>query len=173
MYRMKSLAAALVVVAAVLVVAAPASANSQPTTGTRIGLFGPITTFPANTPFYVEQGFTCVLGDGSCIGQFISAQSGSTLYVDGVLQPSTVDVDIFGGNNIEKRWLTNFQTAFPQAPTPSPMSSTRTATYSRWTRRLRSTSRSEPPLREAAPSRAASLVVRLSQGSLPNTGPRE
>jgi hypothetical protein len=112
MYRMKALAAAVIAVAAVLVVAAPASANSQPTTGSRIPLFGTVTTYPANTPFYVEQGFTCVQGDGNCIGQFISAQSNSTLYLDGVLQPSTVDVDLFG-DNIEKRWLTNFPNGLP------------------------------------------------------------
>ncbi|MBO0883949.1 MAG: hypothetical protein J2P17_27175 [Mycobacterium sp.] len=113
MHRMKWLVAVLAVVAAVLVVASPASANSKPTTGTRIGLFSPVTTFPANTPFYVEQGFVCGLGDGSCIGKFISAQSSSTLYVDGVLQPSTVDVDIPGGNAIERRWLTNFPNGLP------------------------------------------------------------
>jgi hypothetical protein len=112
MYRMKALAAAVLAVAAVLVVAAPASANNEPTTGSRIPLFGSVTTYPANTPFYVEQGFTCVLGDRSCIGQFISAQSNSTLYLDGLLQPSTVDVDLFG-DNIEKRWLTNFPDGLP------------------------------------------------------------
>ena len=112
MPRMKWFAAALMAVVAVLVAAAPAMANSKPTTGSRIPLFGPVTTYPANTPFYVEQGFVCALGDGTCIGEFISAQSSSTLYVDGVPQPSTVDVDVFGGN-IEKRWLTNVPNGLP------------------------------------------------------------
>ena len=111
--HLRRLVLPLALVVAMLVVAAPASANSKPTTGTRIGIFGPVTMFPANTPFYMEQGFTCVLGDGSCISKFISAQSSSILYVDGVLQPSTIDVDVFGGNNIEKRWLTNFPNGLP------------------------------------------------------------
>jgi len=111
--RFIAVAAVFGAVAALLVIAAPASANSKPTTGPRLPLFGSVTTFPANTPFNVEQGFTCVLGDGSCIGKFISAQSSSTLYVDGVLQPSTVDVDVYGGTNIERRWLTNFPNGLP------------------------------------------------------------
>jgi hypothetical protein len=104
--------AMLSLAAAMLVVAAPATANSKPTTGTQIHLFAPPTMFPANTPFYIEQGFICDLGDASCIGGFISAQSGFTLYVDGVLQPSTVDVDVVGGG-IEKRYLTNFPNGLP------------------------------------------------------------
>jgi hypothetical protein len=110
--RIALFAAALVAVVAVLVAAAPASANSIPTTGSQLPLFGPVTTFPANTPFYVEQGFIVPLGDGSGMYDEISAQASSTLYLDGVLQPSTVDIDVFDGS-IERRWLTNFPHGLP------------------------------------------------------------
>jgi len=99
------------------VAAAPASANSIPTTGSQLRLFGPVTTFPANTPFFVEQGFIVPLGDGSGMHNEISAQASSTLYVDGVLQPSTVDIDVADdvvlGPSIERRWLTNFPNGLP------------------------------------------------------------
>jgi len=113
MKRIALLAAAAVAVVAVLVAAAPASANSEPTTGSQLRLFGPVTTFPANTPFYVEQGFIVPLADdGIGMHNEISAHASSTLYVDGVLQPSTVDIDVVDdpvfGPSIERRWLTNF-----------------------------------------------------------------
>jgi hypothetical protein len=111
--EVKRLILLLSLAAAMLVLAAPATANSKPTTGPQIRLFAPPTTFPANTPFFIEQGFICDLGDASCIAGFISAQSGFTLYVDGVLQPSTVDVDVVGGG-IEKRYLTNFPAGLPE-----------------------------------------------------------
>jgi hypothetical protein len=109
---------AAVAVMAVLVVAAPASANSIPTTGTQLRLFGPDTRFPANTPFYVEQGFIVPLADGG-IGMHneISAQASSTLYLDDVLQPSQVDIDVVDdpvfGPSIERRWLTNYPNGLP------------------------------------------------------------
>jgi hypothetical protein len=118
MKRTASFAAAAVAVMAVLVVAAPASANSIPTTGSQLRLFGPVTTFPANTPFYVEQGFIVPLADDG-IGMYneISAHASSTLYLDGVLQPSTVDIDVVDdavfGPSIERRWLTNFPNGLP------------------------------------------------------------
>lgn len=110
--RIALVAAALVAVVAVLVAAAPASANGIPTTGSQLRLFGPVTTFPANTPFYVEQGFTVPLGDGPGMYNEISAQSSSTLYLDGVLQPSTVDIDLVNGWLV-KRWLTNYPNGLP------------------------------------------------------------
>ena len=109
---MKRLIVPLAVVAVLLVVAAPAGANSKPTTGAQIRLFNPPTTFPANTPFFVEQGFICPLGDGPCMHTEISAQSSITLYVDGSVEPSTVDIDVVGGS-IEKRALTNFPNGLP------------------------------------------------------------
>jgi hypothetical protein len=97
--------------AAMLVVAAPASAGSKPTTGSRIGLYLPPTTFAANTPFHVNHGFSCALGDGACIGsQF--GQGRFSLYVDGVLQPSTVETNT-GDGVTSKSWLTNFPNGLP------------------------------------------------------------
>ena len=99
-------------VAAVLLVALPATANNKPTTGTRIGLFAPPATFAADTPFFVEHGFACELGDGVCLGGQISARSSFTLSVDGVLQASTVDVNNAGGV-LTKLYLTNFPSGLP------------------------------------------------------------
>ena len=99
-------------IAAVLVSALPAAANNEPTTGTRIGLYQPPATFAANSPFYIEHGFACGLGDSSCIAQQISANATFDLYLDGALQPSTVDVDRFGGG-LEKQHLTNYASGLP------------------------------------------------------------
>lgn len=99
-------------IAAVLVAAFPAAANNEPTTGTRIGLFQPPVTFPANSPFYIEHGFACELTDASCIAEQISAKATFKLYVDGALQPSTVDVDRFDGG-LEKQHLTNYPSGLP------------------------------------------------------------
>jgi hypothetical protein len=105
----------LALIGSMLVVAAPATANSKPTTGQRISLYAPPTTFPAGTPFYVEHGFICALSDVGCIKTQISGLSSFSLYVDGVLQPSTVDVDTVGGSggSISKRFLTNFPSGLP------------------------------------------------------------
>jgi hypothetical protein len=51
-----------------LVVAAPATA-SPPTTGARIGLYVPPTTFPANTPFHIQHGFACAYTEVGCTPQ--------------------------------------------------------------------------------------------------------
>jgi hypothetical protein len=111
-WKVKRLALLLSLAAATLVVTAPATANNKPTTGERINLFAPPTTFPANTPFYVEHGYICDRNDIGCIQTQISALSSFSLYVNGVLQPSTVDVDLAGGS-IEKRYLTNFPAGLP------------------------------------------------------------
>lgn len=96
-----------------MVVALPATANNRPTTGARLG-FSPLapTTFPANAPFHIEAGFTCDLGDGSCLADQISANAGFDLYLDGVLQPSTVDVDLIDGV-LGKLYLTNYPSGLP------------------------------------------------------------
>jgi len=96
----------------VLVVAAPATASSKPTTGSRIGLFVPPTTFAANAPFYVRHGFSCAVGDAGCISTEINGTSGFTLYVDGVLQGSGLEVDV-GDGAITKWHLTNFPDGLP------------------------------------------------------------
>ena len=100
-------------IAAVLVAALPAAANNKPTTGAPIPL-GPLgpTSFAADTPFHIEHGFTCDLGDASCIKDQISGNADFDLYLDGVLQPSTVDVDLIDGV-LGKRHLTNYPSGLP------------------------------------------------------------
>jgi hypothetical protein len=96
----------LAALASALVAVLPATANSKPTTGTRIALGNPPATFAAGAPFYVEHGFACALSDADCISEQISANGDFDLYVDGVQQPSTVDVDVRDGA-ISKLHLTN------------------------------------------------------------------
>jgi hypothetical protein len=82
-------------VAAVLVVAVPAAtANSKPTTGTALTLG--MTTFPADTPFYVEHGFINDLRDHTTKHD-LNAHSFFDLSINGVLQSSTIDVDVHDG----------------------------------------------------------------------------
>ena len=102
--------------AAVSVFALPATANNKPTTGTKISLFAPPSTFSANTPFYIEHGFACQApGDANPSGCMKSSSS-FTLTVDGVLQQSTVDVDVVKDTKpfaYIKRYLTNFPGGLP------------------------------------------------------------
>jgi hypothetical protein len=109
MLKKISIASALAVALALMVVL-PASANSMPTTGPRIGLFVPPATYPANTPFYVEHGFTCYFGKG--MSDCANAGTYFVLYVDGVRQPSQVDVDRLVADDgtpiVRKANLTNF-----------------------------------------------------------------
>jgi hypothetical protein len=105
-------------VAAILALAAavPASANSVPTTGPQISLFNPPATYPANTPFYVEQGAGCFLNSNAA--DCANASSFFVLSVDGVQQPSQKDVDIDstllpGVNLLRIRYLTNFPQGLP------------------------------------------------------------
>jgi hypothetical protein len=88
-----------------LVVPLSAQANSIPTTGTRIGLLAPPTTFQAGTPFYVTQGFTCETGKTACL----SGLTHFDLYVDGQREPYATDLT-FGtdGTLLSKFDLTNF-----------------------------------------------------------------
>jgi hypothetical protein len=87
----------VICVAALLVAASPVAANSTPTTGTRISLFVPPATFPADTPFYIEHGSACEspAGDvaGDAAADCMKADTHFDLYLDGTLQPSTVDVE--------------------------------------------------------------------------------
>ena len=86
----------LMVCLAALVVAAasPVAANSKPTTGSRIDLFNPPLTFTANAPFYIEHGFTCdtTIEKGKA-SACMRASTYFELYLDDVLQGSTVDID--------------------------------------------------------------------------------
>jgi len=104
-------------VAGAMYVAAPASASDTTPTGTPIFFNGP-TTFAANTPFYVEHGFVCNPGaafQADC--QYLGTGTFS-LYVDGVLQPSTKVVtfvpDQYGVFGVlDEEWLTNFPNGLP------------------------------------------------------------
>jgi hypothetical protein len=100
------------VAALALVAALPAAANSKPTTGPRISFFVPPDSFAANAPFYIEQGFGCLLNDTACVTSQITGQADFQLYLDGVRQPSTPDVDVSDGV-IRKFELTNYPNGLP------------------------------------------------------------
>lgn len=102
---------ALAMVGAMLVLAAPASAV-VPEAGPRVSLFGPPTTFPADTPFHVSHGFTCGFDEVGCPTFAVSGTLFS-LYVDGVLQPSKVEV-IADNEGVNKVWVTNFWDGLPR-----------------------------------------------------------
>ena len=86
--------------------AAVAQYNNKPTAGTRISIFGPPTTFAAGTPFHIEHGLLCARPD---VGDCMNASSHFDLYLDGVLQPSTVDIDNLGSSMLKEN-LTNYPT---------------------------------------------------------------
>jgi hypothetical protein len=88
---------------------AAAQYNNKPTTGTRISIFGGPATFAADTPFHVEHGISCARPD---VGDCINAQTHFDLYVDGALQPSTVDIDNLG-DSLLKSNLTNYPMGLP------------------------------------------------------------
>jgi hypothetical protein len=79
--------------AALLVAASPVAANSTPTTGTRVDLRAAPATFPADTPFYIEHGSACDPSVGDKVSDCMNADTHFDLYLDGVLQPSTVDIE--------------------------------------------------------------------------------
>lgn len=97
----------LICVAAALVLAAPVAANNVPTTGTRINLFDAPATFPSGTAFYVEHGSACDVAEGDSASDCMQADTSFALYLDGVLQPSTVDVENSPGGWIKLN-LTNY-----------------------------------------------------------------
>jgi hypothetical protein len=108
----------LVLVACVISLSAnvtAASANRIPLTGSRIGVFNPEpTTYPANTPFYVEHfAGQCDLEAiaAGCLG----AGTHFDLYLEGVLQPSQIDIDIVTQEPLvlRKSNLTNYPTGLP------------------------------------------------------------
>jgi hypothetical protein len=89
--------------------AAAAQYNNKLTTGTKISIFGGPTTFAADTPFHIEHGLMCARpGVSACT----NAASHFDLYLDGVLQPSTVDIDNLG-DSLLKSNLTNYPTGLP------------------------------------------------------------
>jgi len=101
MHRLLVLAALL----SALVLPLSAQASGIPTTGTRIGLLSPPSTFPADTPFYATQGFTCEAGKTACL----SGLTHFDLYVDGQQVPSATDLTFSAdGTLLSKFNLTNF-----------------------------------------------------------------
>jgi hypothetical protein len=112
--RRTALLAAALVAAMLTVVVAPAGANNKPVSGPRIAFAAPPATFPANSPFHIEQGFGCLLMDRPCMTSQITGQSTFVLYLDGVLQPSTTDVDVDATNGIIRKFqLTNYPNGLP------------------------------------------------------------
>jgi hypothetical protein len=107
----------VLLVLVMLCLAAPVSAaNNKPTTGTRINLFQPPATFPADTPFYVEHGWgttppfdppEATLGVGMRAGTYFA------LSVDGVAQKGSVDID-----NQPGAWLKRNLYTFPEGLAP-------------------------------------------------------
>jgi hypothetical protein len=71
-----------------LVTPISAQASGIPTTGTRIGLLAPPSTFAADAPFYVTQGFTCEASKTDCL----IGLTHFDLYVDGQELPSATDL---------------------------------------------------------------------------------
>jgi hypothetical protein len=83
---------ALVAFALAFVVAAPASADSGgwESVGPKLAFFNPPSTFSANTPFHIELGLGCAF---PAVSPCVNAGTYVDLFVDGVLQPSRVDID--------------------------------------------------------------------------------
>jgi hypothetical protein len=102
--------------AALLVTALPATANDKPTTGSQIRLSAPPATFPAATPFFIEGGSACNVPNVGDLNDCMNATSYFDLYLDGVLQQSTVDVDLIKtpvGFFLARRYLTNYPSGLP------------------------------------------------------------
>jgi hypothetical protein len=102
----------LAALAAALVAVLSATGHGKPKTGTRIALDNPPTTFAAGAPFYMEQSFACDLGGAKCVAQEISSNGNFDLYVDGVQQPSRVDVEV-RDDVITMLHLANFASGLP------------------------------------------------------------
>jgi hypothetical protein len=102
----------LISIAALVAAASPVAANSVPTTGTRIILFDAPATFPADAPFYIEHGSVCDPSAGDTAADCMAADTHFDLYLDGTLQPSTVDIE-----NASSGWgklnLTNYPAGLP------------------------------------------------------------
>jgi len=90
-----------------------AQASGIPTTGTRIALLAPPPSFPADTPFYVTQGFTCEASKTGCL----SGLAHFDLYLDGTKEPSATDVTLGDkGTLLSKFNLTNFPSGLSAGP---------------------------------------------------------
>jgi hypothetical protein len=102
----------VVCLAALGVAAAPVAANSKPTTGDRISLFSAPATFTAGAPFYIEHGFSCDTTIGDKVSDCMHASTHFDLFLDGVSQRSTVDIDNAPTLYL-KRNLTNYPAGLP------------------------------------------------------------
>lgn len=97
----------------------PAQASGVPTTGARINLFpgfvGP-TTYPSDTPFYVEHGFGCadqaaadVATDGC-----LDPRTTFVLLVNGMQQQAITDLQVSSGGIVDAKFLlSNFRNGLP------------------------------------------------------------
>ena len=97
----------------------PAHANGVPTTGTRINLFpgfvGP-TTYPADTPFYVEHGFGCADQAATDVAtdNCLDPQTTFVLLVNGVQQQAITDLEVSSGGIVEAKFMvSNFRNGLP------------------------------------------------------------
>jgi len=112
--RRKALLFGALFAAVLTIPVVPAAANNKPVSGPRLAFAAFPTTFAANTPFHIEQGYGCLLSDTPCMTSQITGQSTFFLYVDGVLQPSTTDVDVDAANHIIRKFqLTNYPNGLP------------------------------------------------------------
>jgi len=99
--------------AALLVAASPVAANNKPTTGDKIDLLAPPTTFPAGAPFFIEHGIGCdIVLYGDLPAYCMYAGTHFDLYLDGVRQRSSVDVDNERPYYV-KHYLTNYPDGLP------------------------------------------------------------
>ena len=113
--RRRTLLIGLCLATLLSVMATPALAGNRPRSGDRILLGSAPASFAANAPFHIEHGFLCALGhpedDPDCMSEQIG-RGNFELYVDGVLQRSTIDVRVENGA-IARFWLTNFMSGLP------------------------------------------------------------
>ena len=103
------LAGALVLTAG----AAVASANNVPHPELRVNLFVPPATMPADTPFWIGQGFATDASQGEVPADGAPGFASFELYVDGSAVPLRKDVEFAGGAaapTVGIVWYHNFAT---------------------------------------------------------------
>jgi len=108
MRSIKLLASALGLCLALLAIAAPAGANDVPRTGDKISLFSPPSTHPADTAFFVADGFSCE-NDFPCL----DPTTRFVLYVDGVQTRPILDLEIDHGVPVSEIYVSNFRFGLP------------------------------------------------------------
>jgi hypothetical protein len=120
-WKMRSITIFAAVVLTTLTIAASATA-SRPTTGSPIRLLNPAATpatFPANSPFFVRHGWTCLPEElGSCLDPGFRFK----LYIDGTGRKGRLDLvlhlpcpaDVTPANECSSRlYLTNVTRGLP------------------------------------------------------------